>query len=213
MSTNFVCLPTAINFPSDFLVISTVAKASFFPFLMHSDFISRTSPALAALKYLEGIESRKLHHTKLNKATVGQGTFQKGQPPYRKYPLHNSLIYKIASEIRTILYKGPKVSLIRRVHCNIFIIMDLQSVHIMCHGACMGVYKVTYEMFISTLTPGLLLAVTMANVEMLSTKVAVNPPCRVPPMFKCDSSTVISHTHCPCPEETNCTCTNRARSN
>lgn len=65
----------------------------------------------------------------------------------------------------------------------------------------------TYETFKSTLTPGPSLpAAAMASVEMVSTKVAVTPPCKVPPMFKCDSSTVISHTHCPWEEDTNCTC-------
>lgn len=62
-----------------------------------------------------------------------------------------------------------------------------------------------YDMFISTLTPGLLSAEMIANVEMLSTKVAINPPCRVPPTFNCDSFTVISQTHCPWEEDINCT--------
>ena len=48
----FVCLPTATSWLSLFLAISTVAKTSLFPFFIHSDFISSTSPALIAFRYL-----------------------------------------------------------------------------------------------------------------------------------------------------------------
>lgn len=53
-------------------------------------------------------------------------------------------------------------------------------------------------MFISTLTPGAPLSLYMiATVEMTSTRVAVKPPCSVPPRLVCSSSTRISHTTLP----------------
>lgn len=53
-------------------------------------------------------------------------------------------------------------------------------------------------MFISTLTPGAPLSLFMiAMVEITSTRVAVNPPCSVPPRLVCSSSTRISHTTLP----------------
>ena len=52
-------------------------------------------------------------------------------------------------------------------------------------------------MFMSVLTPGGLSAVMMARVETLSTSVAVNPPCMVPPRLRWDSSTVSSQVHFP----------------
>lgn len=56
----------------------------------------------------------------------------------------------------------------------------------------------THVMFISTLTPGAPLSVFMiAMVEITSTRVAVRPPCSVPPRLVCSSSTRISHTTLP----------------
>lgn len=56
----------------------------------------------------------------------------------------------------------------------------------------------TYVMFMSTLTPGNALSLYMiATVEMTSTRVAVKPPCSVPPRLVCSSSTRISHTTLP----------------
>lgn len=53
-------------------------------------------------------------------------------------------------------------------------------------------------MFMSTLTPGNALSLYMiATVEMTSTRVAVKPPCSVPPRLVCSSSTRISHTTLP----------------
>lgn len=57
-------------------------------------------------------------------------------------------------------------------------------------------------MFISTLTPGAPLSVfKIAIVEITSTRVAVNPPCSVPPRLVCSSSTRISHTTLPGAED------------
>ena len=93
-----------------FLVKSTVAKASFLPLLMHFDLISRTSPSLAAFRYL--IQVAVQYHT------------------------------------------------------------DLRGELLM------------YDIFMSTLTPGLLEAIMMDIVDIESTRVAVKPPWRVPPAFK-----------------------------
>lgn len=61
----------------------------------------------------------------------------------------------------------------------------------------------TYVMFISTLTPGAPLSVdTRANVDTLSTKVAIMPPCRVPYLLAWSSSTLISQISFPGVAET-----------
>lgn len=56
----------------------------------------------------------------------------------------------------------------------------------------------TYVMFMSTLTPGTARSVySNAAVDTTSTRVAVKPPCNVPPLFVCSSSTFISQTTFP----------------
>ena len=68
-----------------------------------------------------------------------------------------------------------------------------------------------HVMFMSTLTPGGLSAVMMARVEVLSTSVAVNPPCMVPPRLRWDSSTVSSQVHFPGIADTTSSCVVRDR--
>lgn len=56
----------------------------------------------------------------------------------------------------------------------------------------------TYDTLMFTLTPGPVLSlVTRAAVLTVSTRVAVRPPCRDPPLFKCSSSSFNSQTHLP----------------
>ena len=62
--------------------------------------------------------------------------------------------------------------------------------------------RCTYETPMLTETPGACLScVSKASVETISTKDADSPPCKVPPLFVCCSSTFISATHFPLPPE------------
>lgn len=61
-------------------------------------------------------------------------------------------------------------------------------------------------MFMSTLTPGGLSAAIIASVEMLSTRVAVKPPWRLPALFTWPSSTVNSHVTLPDDADTTSSC-------
>lgn len=62
-------------------------------------------------------------------------------------------------------------------------------------------------MFISTLTPGAPRSLYMiAMVEITSTRVAVSPPCSVPPRLVCSSSTRIAHTTFPGVADNKSTC-------
>lgn len=65
-------------------------------------------------------------------------------------------------------------------------------------------------MFMSTLTPGAALSVcSNAAVDTTSTSVAVKPPCNVPPLFVCSSSTFNSHTTFPGVAERSFICINK----
>ena len=66
------------------------------------------------------------------------------------------------------------------------------------NGSTLEADNETYETLKSTLTPGRPFSMlSNAKVVKLSTNVAVNPPCKVPPAFWCSSSTVNSHTILP----------------
>ena len=68
------------------------------------------------------------------------------------------------------------------------------------------ILEATHETERSTLTPGLYGSVVKrAKVEIVSTIVAVIPPCKVPPRFVCSSLTFILHTHLPSAAETTST--------
>ena len=54
---------------------------------------------------------------------------------------------------------------------------------------------------ISVLIPGGHSVVVIASVDMVSTRVAVRPPCSVSPALRCSSDISISHVHLPSPAD------------
>ena len=71
----------------------------------------------------------------------------------------------------------------------------------------MRLMSIPHVMFILVLTPGDLSEVMMSGVETLSTSVAVNPPCMVPPRLRRDwASTVTSQVYFPGIADTTSSC-------